>query len=281
MSVLSWKKNLNAVFFEAGAGNRFLIREDYDIPVIRALLPDFDAALEKSEILKDSRTTTAGLITLDGQRFFLKRTNNKGFKFTLRYLFRSARAFRSAAAAVKLGNAGILTPAFVAAGEKRSGLFLRAGYLITESEPRLNGLDKLICQASDPVAELEKLLPGIIRNIVKLHSAGILHGDLKLSNFYLAPQGIGMWDLDSVKYFIRMPRVKLRARELGRVISSVLMELDTQSAVPDSFFSPNAMAEKVCALYGNEAPPCELVAAFARHRWLHMPRRRRKEVDEV
>lgn len=288
---LEWIRRTGATVFRSG-GAVFVVAAKYRDPEFLDLLRTFDSVLERSIILKDSPTTTAGLAAFspDGQPVFLKRTNNKGLRFTLRYLFRPARAFRSARAASDLEELGLTTPAVLAAGERRTGPVLRAGYLVTASSDRVRGMEKIAAEVENPPEMLDSFFSYAASAMAKIHGAGIIHGDLKISNFYCdgtwSPNEAryGIWDLDSIRrYPAGVPR-RLIEKELGRLIASCLMTLDGDPRTPDSFFSPLRLARRLAELYVRNPgiplqPDAESVAGFARERWNRMPDRRRKEID--
>jgi len=287
-----WIRRTGAVVYRTGK-SVFAIAKQYDVPDVKKFLHSFDAMLERSIILKDSPTTTAGLAAFspDGRPVFLKRTNNKGLRFTVRYLFRPARSFRSARSATDFEALGLRTPAVIAAGEKRTGMILNAGYLVTASCDSIRGMEKILTETEDPPSVLDFFFHYAGPAMAKIHKAGLLHGDLKIGNFYC--EGIwspdeakyGIWDLDSVRRYPKGVPQKKAERELGRLISSSLMLLDADPRTPDSFFDPEHLAARLVELYELEPgisvhPDPHSVADFARERWNKMEKRRRKDVLE-
>lgn len=286
-----WMKRIPANRFKTGNGAEFAILSGYDTPGLRTLLRDFDRALAQSRLLKDSPTTTAGIVQCpgdSGNTVFLKRTNNKGLRFTCRYLFRSARPFRAARAASLLKKTGLATPEVLAAGERRKGPVLLAGYLVTATSPEMRGLDAVLRESADPVEILDSFLPRAAEMMAAMHCAGIEHGDLKLGNFYCTgpwpPESgfPGVWDLDGVRCYAGSPPLKRVERELSRLVASCLMTLDTHIGAPDAFFSPEKLARRLTDFYKNApgkkpAPDPHAVAALARARWNRMIPRKRKE----
>lgn len=275
----------------------FAVLPQYESPELTDMLRDFDRILEHSLILKDSRTTTAGIAAVadNGHPIFLKRTNSKGLRFLCRYLFRSARSFRSARAAFAFKNIGIRTPEIIAAGERRTGpgrLILRSGYLVTSTSDEIRSVTSVLTENVDPLPSVDAIFEYAAQVMSRLHGHHIVHGDLKLGNFYCVGHWspdehvCGVWDLDSVHFYAKPPPAKQIDRELGRLIASVLMTLDTHPAVPDSFFAPDRLAEQLVSLYEKEAsslpaenhrPDRAAVAALARDRWERMDGRKRRE----
>lgn len=244
----------------------FAVPESYFSDGLCCMLENFDSVLASGKILKNSPTTTASLAELDGKPVFLKRTNNKNWLFTLRYLFRSARAFRSAVAAEKLAQLGIPTPPVIAVGERRCGLVLKSGYLITGSEPGICGMDRAIFDSEKPVEKMSRFLDEAAEMIALLHRNNVVHGDLKLINFYQNSRGEpGIWDLDSVKVYRNGVPCSEVEKELTRLLAScvAVMQLIPGADVPEI----NALTEQFCTNYGRKSaftPSWQKVAELVR-----------------
>lgn len=259
----------------------FLLPESNEASALKAKLSRIDHLLEHGLILKDSSTTTAGVssISTECDPVFLKRTNNKGLKFTIKYLFRRGRAFRAAIAAEELRKIGIETPRVLGVGERRFGRILLASYLITETSTEYYPVNKLFKENNPPERLLEQFLEPGMAIAAKLHRAKICHGDLKLANFFvIAPNedsdwNLGLWDLDAVtKYPNGIPKEK-QIKELARIASSFFILADRDKTVPDSFFSVSNLVAKLLDAYKKADPGmpvpevCE-VAAFSKEHWL-------------
>lgn len=252
LKTAQWIRNTGAKIVPCGKQDVFVVPEDCFSEDLLLLLKNFETALRDGKILKNSRTTTAALVNHAGQNLFLKRTNNKNWKFTVRYLLRSARAFRSARAAEKFRQIGIPTPPVVAAGERRSGLILKCGYLITGTEPGISGMSSVIMASADPVAEMSSFLKKAAAMMAKLHQNHVVHGDLKLCNFYRGENGEpGIWDLDSVRiYRNRVPQREIE-KELTRLVASCvdIFHWIPGAAEPEV----DSLAEQFCREYGIHA----------------------------
>ncbi|MBR3709107.1 MAG: hypothetical protein IKM17_08865, partial [Lentisphaeria bacterium] len=216
-----WIKNAGGKVVACGTDCVFVVPAQYFSDELESLLKNFDQTLSGGKILKNSPTTTAALVDCAGQNLFLKRTNNKNWKFTLRYLFRSARAFRSAASAAKLAQLGIPTPPVIAAGERRCGLILKCGYLVTGSENGICGMDRAIMASANPLETMADFLEKAADMMALLHRNNVLHGDLKLCNFYRAGNGEpGIWDLDSMKIYRKQVPLRKIETEITRLLAS-------------------------------------------------------------
>lgn len=243
-----WIKNAGGKVVACGTDCVFVVPAQYFSDELESLLKNFDQTLSGGKILKNSPTTTAALVDCAGQNLFLKRTNNKNWKFTLRYLFRSARAFRSAASAAKLAQLGIPTPPVIAAGERRRGLILKCGYLVTGSEPGICGMDQAIMESSKPLETMTGFLENAAGMMAQLHRNNVLHGDLKLCNFYRAGNGEpGIWDLDSMKVFRKKIPIRKIETEITRLLAScvAVLELIPGLSKPEI----DRMAEEFCRTY--------------------------------
>lgn len=203
--------------------NGWLFRFAPDFPADR--IPGFpesiDSVLAAGTKLKDSRTTTAALCSVNGlPPFFLKRTNNKSVGFTLRYLFRRARAFRAAETIRALREAEIDTPAVLAVGEHRRGMLLCGGYIVNEMRSEVRDMHALLVESPDPPRTLDTIMEKAAELLSRIHNHNIVHGDYKLSNIYLTPDGRpGTWDLDG-GLVLRAPHRKKMLEDLFRLTES-------------------------------------------------------------
>lgn len=190
-------------------------------------LETVDSSLSSGTTLKDSRTTTAAIRDLPPVGpVFLKRTNRKGFRFILRYLFRRARSFRAAAATNALIRAGIETPAVLAVGEHRTGLLLHAGYIINEALEDARSCHGLLARTDSPAELLTPLTGKATALLTELHRRNIVHGDYKLSNLYWTPTGKpGTWDLDGAA-ILAAPSRRRMTEDLYRLASSIRQVLN-------------------------------------------------------
>ena len=225
-------------------------------------LAKIDTFFTRGVILKNSRTSTAALaeIAEDGVSVFLKRCNNKGLRFTLRYLFRPARVFRAAQAAELLKAAGVRTPEVLLVGERRSGPILKAGYLVTSTAPDIRSVDQLLRETTVPEIFLESLLAQAAELTALLHRNRIEHGDLKIVNFYhigrWTPKSqFGIWDLDSVRcYRNAVPRRRVE-RELSRIVFSTHLASLLNPVFPENLRSVRDLSERLARLYLAHLPP--------------------------
>lgn len=234
-----------------------------------------DAMIRSGSRLKTSVESSAVVFTLPGgRRIFIKRNGNRGFGFTFKYFFIPARVFRAALAAHRVEEAGIITPHVLAAGEKRRARILLAGYLITDAVPDAYDLMTYVTGRPDAPAGMPALLREAGRIAATLHSHGIYHGDLKLVNLYRMADDApcGVWDLDSAQLFPGEVPHGLVVRELGRIVSSVLIFAEQNPSFPDGFFNLDQVTRDLLDAYSSGAKaaapaPSEIMDA-ARTHWL-------------
>ena len=210
-------------------------------------------------VLKDSRTTFAGLIKLGGRNFFLKKYNNKGLRHSLRYLFRLPRPLKAFRNSWLFTCCGVPVPeTFAASCSWKAGL-LDDGYIVceffTDSVPTLDfhkvlhNDDKLKNRFAETVMDY----------LAKLHENGLTHGDLKMSNIFVRKKengdySFGFWDLDAARIGNGAVCTKERVMELARVISSFIEIAGRLEIKADMTGSTELFTGPYCAKSGIEIP---------------------------
>ena len=235
-----------------------------------------DAMIQDGSRTKTSPETSAAVCTLpDGHKIFVKRNgSSRGLYHSFKYLFIPARVFRAAMAAERVAEAGIATPRVLAAGEKRRARVLLGGYLITEAVTDACDLMTYVEKRPDAPEGMPALIRETARVAAALHNGGFYHGDLKLVNLFRTADDApcGVWDLDSAQAFPgEVPR-DLVVRELGRIVSSILIFAEHNPAFPDAFFNLKQIACDLLDAYSDTAktaaPTPTEVMEIARTRWL-------------
>ena len=89
----------------------------------------------RAELIKNSRSTTAGIFSLNDKKYFIKRSNVNSLSERIRRIGRLPRSTRNLLAAEKLTEIGILTPKVYLSLETGSYFLPGACYLITEAYP--------------------------------------------------------------------------------------------------------------------------------------------------
>jgi len=221
-------KNNNSFVLDRIGTSQIALHKDSDSPELRKCLIEAEKYIQSGTVIKDSRTTKAVLSELEnGSKVFIKRYNNKGLKYTLKYVLRKARAFRAWRSAWSLEVCGIPTPKNMGVISFRKLGILKSAYLITEClENVIDVLDfyKIII---DNESLRNVYVDDVIRMLSILHQNGISHGDLKLSNIYIQKCGddqytFGLWDLDGTKYYGKELNDDQRRTELARLIASYI-----------------------------------------------------------
>lgn len=131
------------------------------------------------DVVYDGRNRVCRFV-VDGQRLMVKRFKRANAVQRVAYTFfrptKAARAFRYAA---EFNRRGISTPAPVAYMEQRgSGLFT-VGFFVSTEAPGIEA-SRLLREVPDYPSALAE---AVARQVVFMHSRGVLHGDLNLTNF--------------------------------------------------------------------------------------------------
>ena len=217
-------RDFSPVHTEKGRG---FIRKQFDSEELRNALKNIDSLFDNAEIFKDSHTTKAGITKLNDQEIFIKRFNNKGLTYSLKYIFRKPRPFRVWRAAWALEQAGIPTPKLMAAiAEFRNSLFPLDAYIIREVVPEIiPTLDffKIILKNQ---SLRKNFIESASAMFAKMHNSGIYHGDAKCSNIYISKNHqdgsyqYGVWDLLSCRLENNAINTTLRNKEIARFANS-------------------------------------------------------------
>jgi len=169
-----------------------------------------ETLLDSADILKDSRSTKAGIAHWPGEPerrplLFVKRHNIKSAVHAAKYALRKPRAFREFRASRQIEALGLPTPKPLAAlATRRAGLIPGPSYFIAEAVRNVVPTLDFLRDAFADSALTEEYVAAVTGFLSKLHSAGILHGDAKCSNFFVVRAGdafsYGLWDLLSCRF---------------------------------------------------------------------------------
>ncbi len=218
-----------------------------------------ETLLQDSKLDKDSRSTTAGVVELDGQKYFLKRYNNKNFKRKLKNSLRQTRPFRVLKTSQILSEAGVFTPEVYAALNYRRGLLLESSYLLSSFLDSATTAGQTIERLTGK-GNFEIFADKICELLVKIHDAGILHGDVKASNIIVKPNDndtydLGLLDLDGSHCYSEALPAKKRSYDLARLISSYFLTCKSHSvSVGDLNDLRDCFAQKYCDMSGVDLP---------------------------
>jgi len=218
-----FEDNKDFSLIKTSSGKGFLRRE-YDSSELRKAIENPTSLFENAEIFKDSRTTKAGVAELAGKEVFVKCFNNKGFGYTLKYIFRSPRPFRVWKAAWALEKAGIPTPKPIAAIAEFSGYIPKNAFLIRESVPEIIPTLDFFRIILEDDSKRKHFIKTACSLYAKMHNSGIYHGDAKCSNIYVSKKddsfSYGIWDLLSCRIENKPINEKLRNKEIARFANS-------------------------------------------------------------
>lgn len=214
-----------------------------------------DLLLEDVKLEKDSTSTTAGIIELDGIQYFLKRYNNKNFRRKLKNSLRQTHPFKVLKHSQVLSAAGVFTPEVFAALNFRRGLLLESSYLLCSFLGSATTAGKVIERLTGEKG-FEIFADKICELLIKIHDAGILHGDVKMSNIIIKPVGgdnyvLGLLDLDGSHCYSESLPAKKRSYDLARLISSYFLTCKHKSLTVKGLDELcECFAEKYCVMSG-------------------------------
>lgn len=154
---------------------------------------NMDIAEGHEERLKSGNSQTVWRIQLDGQPMVVKRYNLKHWRHAFRRAFTRSRASKSWENAHRLRAYYIATAKPQAMIEEYIGWFRHRAWFITDWQDGPS-LRNYLSQNEDEV--VAKSLAAIVNDF---GNNGLVHGDMKATNFILADDEIRVIDLDSMK----------------------------------------------------------------------------------
>ena len=223
-----------------------------------------DLLLQQIDLDKDSSSTTAGVVELDGVKYFLKRYNNKNFKRKLKNSVRQTRPFKVLKTSQILSAAGIFTPEIYAALNYRRGLLLESSYLLSTYLESAKTAGQVIERLSGD-EKFETFVDKICQLLVTMHDAGILHGDVKTSNIIVIynddnSYDLGLLDLDGSHCYTETLSAKKRTYDLARLISSYFLTCKSKTLTVKNLDElRDHFAQKYCSISGMDLPMDRLV----------------------
>ena len=189
---------------------------------LRAVLADADAAIAAGVVLKAGNTATVARIDAGGGLCVVcKRYNIKGPLHRLSRWLRPTRAEHSWLAAHRLAALGIATAEPLALRVERLGPLRGRAFLFLRDVqgPTLAALvDETRAAGGTLPAALQAR---VARLVVRLHAAGLVHGDLKASNLLLENDEPVLVDLDALVHLgPGVRRNRLQARDRARFLAN-------------------------------------------------------------
>ncbi len=155
----------------------------------RAFLVELPSRVDRGEgdVVHDGRNRVV-VFEHDGVRYVVKRFKRANLVQQVAYtFFRPSKARRAYAYAARLRALGFCTPREVAYMERHRGGLFTVGYFISEECAWPTAIVPLVRaeQFDKPLALAVAAL------LVRLHSQGVLHGDINLSNVLYQPTADG------------------------------------------------------------------------------------------
>lgn len=176
-----------------GRGTWTLIEGEAGDPLLDELSRRLAAVMARGRTLKHDAVTTVAAVTDGRRRWVVKRYNTKNRWHAVRRLLCTSRAVNCWRAAALLEAAGIDIPRPVAVMEERRLGALRGRSCFIHEHLDGETLDTLLPGAADR-ATLVTRAAGIVNN---LRASGIVHGDLKATNFLASGDRLYLLDLDA------------------------------------------------------------------------------------
>lgn len=250
------------------AGARGLRQRAVCEVAVAAALEAHEAALAAGDprvLERDGRGALCGL-EIDRHRMVSKESRNRGLGRALADRLRGSPARRAweAGHGLQILAVGSATP-LAYLEWRRFGLAVRSLVLLEDLRPD-EGAHRVL--ESAPSNRRAAALDALLDLLLRLHRAGVDHGDLKASNVLLrhSPRGFEarLIDLEGVRFLDRLPDA-LRVRALAQLNASVGDALDI--AARERFFARYAQALRFTA--GARAARTAVVReSLARqHRW--------------
>lgn len=176
-----------------GAGRRLACRRQ-QIALGRHFLDDLDVLFGgEAQFLKQGRSATVVRVFIEGQPLVVKRYNVKGFTHRLRRIFKR-RARRAWEAALTLEFLGIPTARAVALVETGPLFWPGPAYLVFED---LGDEDLAALTVGGTIDEAHA--DAVVWILRLLRRVGIVHGDMKSTNFLRQGEGFALIDVDGLE----------------------------------------------------------------------------------
>lgn len=223
------------------------LKSDYQDSLL-SIVPKIDDIIENGDVQKQSKKSTASLFKVNEETFFAKhvRFHQKAFSLRFRYFIQPSRSYWTAVVAKKIEEAGIGTPKVYAMGERRTLELISDSYIITEALKNAEMANTVVYRQPNSL----ELLQEAGKLLRRLHDACMAHGDIKLANFYVQEQILGFWDLDSAMIFPKGTPRKWVVRDLGRLLSSFILCVDTMPETKPEFMNAPKIANALAQAYG-------------------------------
>ncbi|OGT74169.1 MAG: hypothetical protein A3H44_13650 [Gammaproteobacteria bacterium RIFCSPLOWO2_02_FULL_57_10] len=179
--------------------DKFVVyRREMDSAAMREFIADPDSAIAEGRLLKKGNSSTVALIRIAGRHYVLKRYNIKNVWHGLSRLLRPSRAWVSWRNAHMLEMLGIATPTPLLMMERRLGMLRREAYFLCDHVP---GEDALHLLGKEPINSpaWSRALEQFDALFQIMCDYGIVHGDMKATNFISNETALVVLDLDAMR----------------------------------------------------------------------------------
>ena len=203
---------------------RYWFAEGID-PALKALFRMVEHPLQRSRVVKNSRSTSAGIISVENKKYFVKRSNVNSFWERFRRIGRLPRSERNALIATRLEAINVRTPKVYMSLATGPRWLPAASYLITEALAEPLCVSQQLPELCQFYGGRQALIKAMCDLMYKMHAGGVEHGDLKLSNWLVERKGsadwqLGVFDLDGSCVYAGSCPEKICIKELARAASS-------------------------------------------------------------
>jgi len=155
-------------------------------------------AAEPERVLRDSRSTLACVVVVDGRALHVKVSKARSAGWTVRHVLRRGRIWRCFLAGLRIAERKLPGIRVLAACFRWRGVFMRRAALVSdyvEASP----LSDVLAAADDDAAASALRRTGSV--LAAWHAAGVTHGDFKPVNLLLRSDGeVVPADYDNVRF---------------------------------------------------------------------------------
>jgi|GEM_PF-3432711 len=164
-------------------------------------------------ILRDSRSTFAAVVTLQGYRLHIKLSKPRSFRYLIRHLPpRYGRILHNFKTAILLNRLNLPCIVPVAALFRRRFLILKESVLITFF---IEG--SLLSELLKSGKVSDSHIKALAKSVADFHNAGVFHGDLKPANIiFTEEQNAILCDYDNTKIMNSLTP-KQTAKDISRI----------------------------------------------------------------
>lgn len=199
-----------------------LISKELRSTDLEKLLENPDLLFQGSDakIIKQMGNTRTLRMHTGEDEFLLKHYLSRGWGQSFLGLFRGSRGRKAMGRAALFASRGVPTPQPIALLEKRELLFPRESYLLFRFHESLETLYQMNGRLGEDRFLNTGLLGQVGQDVLKMHRAGLYHGDLKWSNILVSENNKGissLVDLDGAGTLGSGKEVKI-AMDLSRFL---------------------------------------------------------------